>query len=1280
MPTHRSTLLASLLALGGVLPLAAAPDTPARVEVSLVQSAAANPPIGTNGFGDPGAFEFSAGNLIYESGFEPISSRRRVRVSDTGVENGIRWFTYTQDGGMTNWDLMTTGTYNGANVRIYRIVDTQGNPLPQTAGDDPYLDLTNAARYTYVGSAKIPVAGSPGLPLGGWVTTTYTQPNSIAGTRTNLDYTDAIWVENGKTYYYKVAAVVALPLKEGEKEPGTIESNLNLGPEYTATPQAGLPKTPHIYVSDGHPFNEIPAYKKDGWFWFAFKVAGATGPVTWELLDTNNNPLALPDFTLDPSGILGGGTRVELPPTPVRLRATTSAGVTTRDFVINNPVVPPGSTPTAPLPPANVTVTPSDGYVHLSWTPSPSPNVIGYRVYRSEVPRAQQRERAYLSADAPALVKDDYVLIDKRLFEVDHMWGHPRVRKERASESWRPNTWAGTSVRRVPHTAPLPAAFRFPGESCYEVKTTGSSPSDLSGPWLFFRANGSGEDQWYSQLEPGRTYRYEAWLRQEGLGDGGRIHLGFGGQYDNIGRTFTVDGQWRLYSFEFTAPARPTAGNHGCPSFRFNGPGTFWVDNIRLFRADTPADITATLTPASPIVLDELMASQPTTGEKGILRNMSVLLNKAPIASSIALHRYSVLALGWEQGVSTASNLTLPHFLQNALRTGSSPATRMKPWLNVSSHSTEDEWLTLIEYLAAPIDPSNPAEVAAKPWAYLRYQQRGTATPWTDEFPRIFIEFANETWHNGAVSDEWVAGGRPGFMFSGTREFGLFSHFITTHLTTRSPYYNSANAAGKLRLVMGSNYGDYGELAAAGAPLVHDLAHASYVGPKWETGDKPLATYDDHGMQATLLGYPADVALLFAQYRRYREELAIAGHPMGILGYEGGPSGYAIPGVEKDAGNRERAEQYGKSLAMAVAALDSWLGGNEAGFAEMTYFNMAIGTEWSSHTPIAEGYRPHAGWLAMTLRNRFASGRMLRTALVSTPTIPWDGRELPLVSAYTFRDGKRLGVFLLSRKLAGVHDNHDWGDGSTPVTFVLPGTPTGPATLYRLTGDPRATNRAAMNVAIQQSSVTLGRETTVSLPQGSIYLYVVDTDLPDRDDPAAVPATPAIAYDATGATLSWPAVAGATGYTIYRSGKPCFDYADVTATFTSSTPSFRDSEAVSGSTYYYRVAASNGWGTAFWTLVAAGGTNHAVPLVPAPELDGLGEAVGALTATWHEVPGATGYRVGLATAPAGPYTWADAGIATSWTYSGLQAGTIYYVQAYAYNALGRGSPAAPPPA
>ena len=1269
----RRVALAAVL-LSADASLVTATDAPARVEVGLSQIASANPPIGCNEFGDPGGTAFSAGNLIPDSGFEPLSIRLRWRVRATGMENGHPWIEL-DGGGMTNWDLTTTGFLNGAEVRLYRMVDALGQALPQVDG---YLDLSSAAAYAFAGTATVPEAGEPGLPLGGWVNSFYTIPSSVWGTRANLDFTDARWVENGRTYYYIVTAIGNRTSDTG----GENESDPALAPELAATPSRGLAGPPRIYVrSSDDGLNEIGSIAAGGWMSFSPGLCGATGPVTWQLLDVNDQPATPPaGLGFNPgTGELSGSVAVTPPPTRLRFRATAANGVATRDFILNNPAWTPAGGSSRPAPPLNVTATAGDGCVHLAWDPSPTPGVVGYRVYRAEVPRSAQRQRVYLNADAPQPVKDDYVHFAKRIRTADPAWAHPRVRTGKVGETWRADSESGITFARVPHPGAVPAGLRFPGETCLRVSSSQAGGQEIGGPAIFYPASGGGESLWYSQLEPGRTYRYEAWMRQSGLGNGGQVRLGLGSFYSALGETVAVTDEWRLVGFSFVAPGRPNMpAAHSGPAIQFTGPGTLWLDNIRLFRADTAADAVALFTPPSPLVFDELMASQPAGGEKGILRSMGVLLHQATMASALSFHRDAGLAMNWYQSAEAPSNMTVPLFLQYALRTGATPGARMKPWLNVSSHMREDEWLMLVEYLGAPLDPADPADVAAKPWAYLRYRQRGVATPWTEEFTRIHLEFANETWHNGTVSDQWFGWGRSGWVHDGALEFGLAARYLTTCVQTRSPYWNALEAAGKLHFVMGSNYQDYGEKAAAGAPLVHGIGHTTYVGPKWEVGEVPLATYDDHGFQATLLGHVADTQNLFANYRRQRERLAAAGRPLDLLGYEGGPSGYALPGQDGPA-QHETSERYGKSLAMGVASLDAWLSAYAHGFSDQAYLSFAVGDYWSSHTNIDAGYRPHAGWLAMTMRNRYATGRLIRTEVAGAPTIAWSGGIYPLVSAYAFRDGRRLGVFLLSRKLGGVHDGVDWGDGSTPVTLALPAAPTGPATLYRLTGDPRASNRDAPNVAIQQSVATLARETTLSLPEGSIYLYVVDTDLPDRDDPPPAAASPALTPFAAGTTLRWPAVAGASGYTLYRSPRPEFDRAEVTEVFSPATNAFTDYAAVGGTTYYYRVSARNGWGEGMWSLVAAGGLNPATPVLPAPRLRSLGETNASLVASWEAVAGAEGYRVGLGASAEGPFVWTDAGIALHWTFSGLPNGRAAYVTVHAYGRAGRGpdAPARP---
>ncbi|HOO93487.1 MAG TPA: Ig domain-containing protein, partial [Opitutales bacterium] len=394
--------LCSVIAMG----LSAAPNDPARVEVGLVQAAEYNPPIGANEFGDPGGTAFSAGNLIPDSGFEPISMRKRFRVARTGVEGGRVWFEVDGGGGMSQWELTGMGLMNGAAVRIYRIVDSNGQPLPQNVSDN-YLDLTGAAAYVRVGTSTVPEAGTSGLPFGGWVDTIYAQPSSLYGTRANLDFTDAFWVENGHTYHYIVTAIGSNTNEAG----GENESDPATAVEVSATPDGGLSGAPRVYSSSGSGLNGIGQAVQGSWFSFQARVAGAEGSVSWQLLDENNQVIAPPaGLTFDSTtGTLSGEPTSTPSPTLLRFRATASNGVGSRDFVLNQPAWVPTGGSERPQPPLNVSAVAGNGHVYLSWNASPTPGVVGYRIYRSEAPRSQQRQRIYLAEGAPALVKDDYV-------------------------------------------------------------------------------------------------------------------------------------------------------------------------------------------------------------------------------------------------------------------------------------------------------------------------------------------------------------------------------------------------------------------------------------------------------------------------------------------------------------------------------------------------------------------------------------------------------------------------------------------------------------------------------------------------------------------------------------------------------------------------------------------------------------------------------------------------------------------------------------------------------
>ncbi len=1049
------------------------------------------PPLGVNNWGRCGAIEWAANNFVHNSGNEPVTWRNLHRVMNAGPN----WFEI--DGPGTSWyDLWGNGFLSGADLRIYRLVDAAGNPLPE-AGN--YLDLTQADRVALVGKARVVPEGAKEFPDGGWIATRYADVHPNAWVRHgNLAAADASAVENGRTYWYVVVAVSA------DNQESAVSN------EVSATPTAGAPTPPRVLVvGDG---DKLPALRAGARFEFTPRTFGGRPPLRWEVVDEGGNPLALPEgLALDAAtGRISGTPRAAVEDVRFRLRVTDAAGQTGTRWYVLNP-----RTPTEkgkPEPPQDLTAAAGDGCVTLAWKPSPSANVVAYRVKRSVAPAAQQMGRVYVEAGAPALRKFDYVVLEKRFGNFDMKGVNTRVRgigNPANAPAWYWNAdLSKTAFSLVPHPQPVPAEMADPGETCLQV-TARQGEQNIS-QFTFIGTQMGGESLWYGQLVPGKQYRMEAWLRQKGLANDGAVTFSFGRGYRDLRKEFRVTDQWVKVSYDFTGPERPGQEWHFGPQFAFTGPGTLWMDNCRVVRCDRPEDAAKGYVP-DPVVLNELLASQPAVGPKGAHR-IWFLSRDAALRSILGWNANAQVRPDWRTAVNGTMEMTLPMGLMFDLQTGANAQSRMRPWL-VLQHvlHSEADWQALIEYLAAPYDPAKDTP-AAKPWAALRARQRGGNTPWTEEFAEIIIEFGNETWHNG-IFDDWLGFRTRNAVHQGGPEYGLFCEYLIGAMKA-SPYWKSANLDGKIRFSLGANYDGrvdaagkvrgYGEEAMQTSPSASLLGHANYVGPKWETGDKSSGVFDDHGVQETLLCFLAGPERGQARMAQAREALVKARREYDLVAYEGGPSGYALPGRDTPQ-VREANEKYGKSLAMAVAALDSWMRSYQYGWTHQCFFSYGQGSYWNSHTTIADGFRPTPGWLAMVLRNRHASGDLMVVEERSVPTFQRGKDTYPLAGAYALRDGNRWSVFVVSRKLDGQHDGADFGDGTTPVTLRLPFTRARQITLHKLAGDPRSNNREKMNVSIQSQPVpasalkagvfAVNAETgglAGGMPPGSIYLYVFE--------------------------------------------------------------------------------------------------------------------------------------------------------------------------------------------
>jgi hypothetical protein len=481
--------------------------------------------------------------------------------------------------------------------------------------------------------------------------------------------------------------------------------------------------------------------------------------------------------------------------------------------------------------------------------------------------------------------------------------------------------------------------------------------------------------------------------------------------------------------------------------------------------------------------------------------------------SILSWHAGSRVNIDWRTSVEGTMEMTLPMGLMFDLATGPDPESRMRPWL-VMQHllHSEDDWLAFIEYLAAPYDPMSDTP-QSKPWAHRRYQQRGVGTPWTDEFAEIVLEFGNETWHNGVFAD-WLGFRLYHHVHQGGPEYGLFARYLIETMK-KSPYWQTQRLDHKVRFCLGANYDGrverdgrvwgYGEEAMQTCPGAAVLGHANYVGPKWETGDYSARNYDDHGVQETLLSFLRGPQPSQIQMGEARDALAKSRHEYDIAAYEGGPGGYALPGSAPPE-QVEVNERYGKSLAMAIGCLDAWMRSYEYGWTYQCFLGYGQGNHWNSHTGFAGGFRPCPAWLALGMRNRYAVGNLMAVKQRSVPTLARGKNKeaYALAGAYAMRQDDRWSIFVVSRKLNGSHDGHDFGDGYTPVILRLPFAAAEKITLYTMTGDPRLTNREQLNIRIRSQEIPADTIRSGSLavnertgggprgiPPGSIYLYVL---------------------------------------------------------------------------------------------------------------------------------------------------------------------------------------------
>jgi hypothetical protein len=262
------------------------PNAPATITVAntVIRPKDKVPPLGAINFGGGGAIDQMTNNYVMGSYNEPMSVRRLRRVSKAFGNSA------ELEGGVSFYGLLGSGFLSGANVRVYRLVDKDGKPLPRI-GNDPNnttQDLDKAASAKLVRSGRIIPEGASGFPSGGWVANKYSTVGFGEPLTNNLKHTDFLLQKPGRAYYYVVTAVDA---NGNESE----YSN-----EVTARPGATGNSAPRIVVTSNTTATIRKGVKANEGLgdWggaLTLRALGGKGPLKWELLDKSNKVMALPE-------------------------------------------------------------------------------------------------------------------------------------------------------------------------------------------------------------------------------------------------------------------------------------------------------------------------------------------------------------------------------------------------------------------------------------------------------------------------------------------------------------------------------------------------------------------------------------------------------------------------------------------------------------------------------------------------------------------------------------------------------------------------------------------------------------------------------------------------------------------------------------------------------------------------------------------------------------------------------------------------------------------------
>jgi hypothetical protein len=718
------------------------------------------------------------------------------------------------------------------------------------------------------------------------------------------------------------------------------------------------------------------------------------------------------------------------------------------------------------------------GTIRLDW--SPVAGAAGYVVYRSDAPPEAHRGHHFaLEGSGPGILPGDLVILRHRFANVDRadmlsnrVWnagaaGRPFVN---GLVGWQDAPGA-VDRRLVAHAPDTPV--EEPGETYLRATLAQGEVLELGGTTHAGRAQ-----DWYPVLEPGRSYRFEVWMRGRSTQPVTFRITGFygGGEARIEPIRFSVTPEWRRHTGTFEIPEILDEGHGpvGQTQLRLTGPGTFDVDNFRVWRDDAP-----------------FLAFLPEDVARLEASGMGMLRTHAFIKTGQSTYGLAQLTQpGGLSGISRGNSL--PQTLEQTARVG------MDSWLQIEPHFSREEWLGLVEYLAAPFDPATD-DAGALPWAAKRAAQGHG--PWTEAFDRILFEIGNETWNQ--LFAPWtfpeMTDAATGESYGRGEVYGLYQEYVLGILR-ESPHWPAL--APVLEPVIGGwAINGYGLQAAARSPSTPFATDAAYNGG-WDENAGP-ARPDAAGL-FTVLTDVLQSSLPRAEARREAVARigAARGAPLAAGTYEAGP-GYVMDGLNNariSEETAERQERAMKSVAAGTATLDAFLMRAAHGQVIQNFFTYGDGRRWTSHARWQNGGQTYPSWDLLALFNREGLGDVLAVETVAAPRVdlPESRRrqavaDAPLAAAYATRSGDRLTLVVLSRRTPG-HPTP--GDGTMSVTVDLPIASAERLTVHSQTGDWQSNNVYGQESRLVSETMPLPdglpRLEIEALPPGETLVYVFD--------------------------------------------------------------------------------------------------------------------------------------------------------------------------------------------